>query len=229
MQDGSPTGMTGTTGDIQRPPLSPALAGPLPSDRKFPNRSAERRAARGVPWRTLVALLFVVAVLVLATPKESLLGPAGLASGSAVALLGEALRIWGCGHLRKNEDVVSSGPYAYVRNPLYIGTLLILVGFCVAAGSPATLYALLPVGVATFVLYYAPKKERIESARLRQRFGARFDRWHDAVPAYVPRLTPWPEATRAPWSARLVAENSELETAAFVLIGIVVMLAGYLS
>ena len=133
--------------------------------------------------------------------------------------------MWGCGHLRKNQAVISSGPYAHVRNPLYLGTLLLLVGFCVAAGNRVVLYGLLPAGLAAFFLYYTPKKERVESDRLRRRFGEAFETYHAAVPGYFPRPTPWKGRTDAPWSAVLVVENSEVETAVLVLLGLAVLFA----
>ena len=198
-----------------------------PSEPSEPALPRSERRTRNL--RRTVACAFAAAVLVVADPGKNPLGTAGVLAGLAVAVLGEVLRIWACGHLRKNEDVISSGPYARVRNPLYLGTLLILVGFCVAAGSRVVLEGLLPVGLLAFALYYAPKKERIESARLRERFGAKFDEWHASVPAYLPRLTRWPPASRAPWSGRLVVENTEVETALFVTVGVAVMLARWFA
>ncbi|MCK6479304.1 MAG: isoprenylcysteine carboxylmethyltransferase family protein [Planctomycetaceae bacterium] len=123
--------------------------------------------------------------------------------------------------------MISSGPYAHVRNPLYLGTLLNLFGFGLAAGHPVILYGLLPAGLLVFALYYVPKKERVESERLRKRFGAEFEEYHDAVPGYLPRLTPWPKAKRERMSFALVVENSELETLALILLGLGVMVGRF--
>ncbi len=144
-----------------------------------------------------------------------------------MALFGEFWRIWGCGHLRKNQAVITSGPYARVRNPLYLGTLLNLVGFCIAAGEPVVMFGLLPAGLLVFFLYYIPKKERVESDRLRRRFGEEFDRYHAAVPGYLPRLTAWKGSVPAPFSWALVAENSEFETLGLILLGLGVLVARY--
>jgi protein-S-isoprenylcysteine O-methyltransferase Ste14 len=181
---------------------------------------SSRGRARALTWRRLVAFGFAGATLALARPAASPLQPWGIHAGAATAVLGEALRIWGCGHLRKNQDVISSGPYAHVRNPLYLGTLLILVGFCLAAGDAVVLFGLLPAGLLVFAGYYTPKKERVESDRLRRRFGRRFDAYRAAVPGYVPRITRWSGASRARWSAALVVENTELPTAVFVGVGL---------
>jgi len=190
-----------------------------------PRGSAARGWSKALAWRRLVAYAFAAATLVLASPAQSALWPWGFAGGAAVAVAGEALRFWGCGHLRKNKDVITSGPYAYVRNPLYLGTLLIVVGFCVAAGNAVVLYGLLPVALLAFFVYYTPKKERVESDRLRRRFGARFDAYHDAVPGYLPRITRWSGASDLRWSGRLAVENSEGSTAALVATGLAVLAA----
>jgi protein-S-isoprenylcysteine O-methyltransferase Ste14 len=185
-----------------------------------------RGRVRSVTWRRLVCYGFAAAVLFLACARPgdgAWLEPWSLAVGTALAVLGEALRLWGCGHLRKHKDVVTSGPYAYVRNPLYLGTLLILVGICIATGNALVVGVLLPAGLVGFGAYYTPKKERIESDRLRRRFGARFDAYHRAVPGYLPRLTRWSGASRARWSSSIFRSNHELPTTAFVLVGLAVV------
>jgi hypothetical protein len=114
-----------------------------------------------------------------------------------------------------------------VRNPLYLGTLLNVFGFGLAAGHPVILYGLLPVALLVFALYYVPKKERVESERLRKRFGAEFETYHAAVPGYLPRISAWKGAKPAPMSFALVVENSEVETQALILVGLGVMFGRY--
>jgi protein-S-isoprenylcysteine O-methyltransferase Ste14 len=196
----------------------------------------ERRGTLGragfLTWRSFTACTFAVATLVLVylnrNDRPSWIHPWGMAAGATLAVLGEALRVWGCGHLRKNQDVITSGPYAHVRNPLYLGTLLILVGICLASEISIVLYGLLPVGLLVFCAYYTPKKERVESDRLRRRFGARFDAYHDAVPGYFPRLARWSGASSERWSGSLVVSNTELPTVGFVLFGLAFVIAARL-
>ena len=115
----------------------------------------------------------------------------------------------------KTDRLIRSGPYAYLRHPLYLGTLLIGLGFFIAAGGPAA-----PVAVAVlvplFFLYYLPYKERIESARLERRYGDAYRAYREAVPALLPRGRRWPPveqrrgAAAAPtWSARRFRLSSE--------------------
>jgi protein-S-isoprenylcysteine O-methyltransferase Ste14 len=153
----------------------------------------------------------VIAVLVLLADPQ----PVCYEVGCALGLLGIAIRVWGCGHLRKNQDVVTSGPYAYVKNPLYVGTFLLAVGGLLAAGStrmPAVLlWALLgPLYLLVWFGYYMPKKQRVEGERLRKHFGPAYDEYDRAVPAFVPSLRRYPQGSRARWSWAVFRSNHEL-------------------
>src|SRR5262252_2398035 len=56
-----------------------------------------------------------------------------LSIGAAVAALGIFLRAVASGHVKKNEELATTGPYAYCRNPLYLGSIIIAIGFAIAA------------------------------------------------------------------------------------------------
>jgi hypothetical protein len=88
-----------------------------------------------------------------------------MAIGIPISLLGLALRAWAAGCLAKNRELATGGPYAYTRNPLYIGTLLVAAGLAIAARSPglAALFA------AVFLLVYLPVIQN-EEQHLRQIF-----------------------------------------------------------
>ncbi|MHC4224996.1 MAG: methyltransferase family protein [Planctomycetota bacterium] len=138
----------------------------------------------------------------------------GLAIGGALIGAGMALRVWGAGHLVKNEYLTVSGPYAHLRHPLYAGALLLGVGFAVIAGGVALVLVL--AGLAPlFFLYYLPYKDRIESARLERRYGAAFTAYRAEVRRLVPTLAPWrPHSALAlerhrRWSPARFRENSE--------------------
>jgi len=100
-------------------------------------------------------------------------------------------------------------------------------GFLLAAGHPIVVYGLLPFALVVFAAYYVPKKERVESERMRKRFGAEFDAYHDAVPGYLPRITAWKGAKQDRMSWPLVVENSEWETFALICGGLGVLVARY--
>src|SRR5713226_1123621 len=93
--------------------------------------------------RVPLGFLFAALYLLLARPTWR-----SIVLGSIVVLPGLGIRALASGHVRKNEALATSGPYAYTRNPLYLGSLLMGLGFCVAARSWW-------VGVALVVMFFA--------------------------------------------------------------------------
>lgn len=173
--------------------------------------------------RLLVVYALALALIVFAAPT-----PAGLVVGGVLIALGEGLRIWATGHLFKNDALTVEGPYAYLRHPLYMGTLLIACGFGVMARSDLTL-ALLGVFLVSYFGYYMPYKNRIEGARLESRYGDAYRRYAVAVPSLLPRLHAYvPLASEAspapPWRLRF-ADNNEIGTAVAVLLGVALLTA----
>lgn len=115
-----------------------------------------------------------------------------IALGAIALVPGLLVRAWASGHVRKNEALATSGPYAYTRNPLYLGSLLIGVGFAVAARS-------LWVGVALVVMFFAIYVPviRDEEAFLRERFPE-FEEYARRVPRMFPRLAARSQQNDAP-------------------------------
>ncbi|MDQ7007772.1 MAG: isoprenylcysteine carboxylmethyltransferase family protein [Acidobacteriota bacterium] len=140
-------------------------------------------------WTRLALLYSLLAALAAFSRPR----PAELFAGTVLVALGEGLRCWAAGHLVKTRQLVTTGPYRYTRNPLYLGRLLIFTGLAIMARLPWLLNgAVLVAGWAVFFGYYLPRKERIEPARLRDRHGGLYERYADAVPALFPRLRPYP-------------------------------------
>src|ERR1700720_805430 len=137
-----------------------------------PAWSAIARRIR-VPLGFLLAALY----LFLARPTWR-----SMVSGSIVILPGLWIRALASGHVRKNEVLATSGPYAYTRNPLYLGSLLIGVGFAMAARSWWIGWLLLGM----FFAIYIPVI-RGEEELLRQKFPE-FDEYSRQVPRMFPRL-----------------------------------------
>src|SRR2546423_101154 len=132
-------------------------------------------------WRVPLGFLCAVIFLIFSRPR-----PLTLAMGAAIALPGLAIRAWASGYLRKNDALATSGPYAYTRNPLYLGSLIMGLGFTVAANR----LVLGLVFAGLFLGIYLPVM-RVESATLAQLFGKTYQRYAQAVPALLPRLTPY--------------------------------------
>ncbi len=133
--------------------------------------------------RLRVPLGFLFAVVFLIFAKPAVLS---IVIGSGVALIGIAIRAWASGHIRKARVLAVSGPYAYTRNPLYVGSLILGVGFTVAANVwwLAILFTVLFIGI------YLPVM-RVEAEDIRRIFGADFDEYESNVPVFIPRFTRW--------------------------------------
>jgi len=84
------------------------------------------------------------------------------------------------------EELVVTGAYRYVRNPMYVAVVAAIVGQALLLGQTGLLgYAvLIAVLVATFVRVY-------EEPVLRRQFGEKYEAYRRAVPGWVPRLRPW--------------------------------------
>ena len=106
--------------------------------------------------------------------------------GAVVSLVGLAIRAWASGHIRKNIRLAITGPYAFTRNPLYLGSFLLGLGFTIAAGR----WALAALFGALFVGIYLPVM-RVEANDLAKAFGDEYTQYASAVPLFLPRLTPY--------------------------------------
>jgi protein-S-isoprenylcysteine O-methyltransferase Ste14 len=138
--------------------------------------------------------------------------------GVPVSLCGMAVRAWAAGCLEKNERLATGGPYAYTRNPLYMGTLLVATGLVIGARS-------LGLGVffaAVFVLIYLPVIQ-LEEQHLRRLFPEYKD-YADEVPVLWPRLTPYPKGSPGSFRVRLYLKNQEYQAAAGWIGGVLFLL-----
>lgn len=116
--------------------------------------------------RLRVPLGFVFGAIVLGLARPT---PRSLAIGAAIALVGEAVRIWAAGHLEKGREVTSSGPYALTRHPLYLGSSLVGLGLAVGAGR-----AIVAVIVVAYLAITLTAAIRTEEAHLTEKFGAAY-------------------------------------------------------
>jgi protein-S-isoprenylcysteine O-methyltransferase Ste14 len=124
--------------------------------------------------------------------------------GAPVAIAGLALRAWAAGCLAKNRELATGGPYAYTRNPLYIGTLLVAAGL-VAASRSALLGALF---AAVFTLVYLPVIQN-EEQHLRRLFPE-YAAYAVRVPALWPRARPAAKSPN-PFRFSLYLRNQEYQ------------------
>lgn len=133
-----------------------------------------RRIAR---LRVTAGFLCGLLALWLAQPTER-----SLAAGAVAAVLGEAIRLWAAGHLEKGREVTSSGPYAYTRHPLYVGSTMIGAGFAIASAS-----LIVSALVMTYLGVTLTAAIRTEEAHLTEKFGGAYPAYRDGQAAAVRR------------------------------------------
>jgi protein-S-isoprenylcysteine O-methyltransferase Ste14 len=135
-----------------------------------------------------------------------------LVSGLSVSLLGLALRAWAAGSLYKDRELATGGPYAFTRNPLYLGTLLVAAGLVVASRSVwlGVLFA------AVFAFVYLPVIQ-LEEQHLRDLFPEYGD-YASRVPALIPRLHPQ-QSKAQPFRWSQYRKNREYQAALGFSIG----------
>jgi protein-S-isoprenylcysteine O-methyltransferase Ste14 len=161
--------------------------------------------------RVLFGFVMVAALLWFSAPDAS-----SLAVGLPVAALGLALRAWAAGHLEKNLALARSGPYARVRNPLYVGTLTAAAGLALAARR----WELAVLFAAVFGLVYLPVVE-LEEQHLRELFPE-FAEYAGRVPRLIPSFGAVDGAgKRFEWA--VYKRNREYEALAGFLAGAAVL------
>ena len=119
-------------------------------------------------------------VLLFARPNST-----SIAIGAAIGVFGLLLRGYAAGYLKKQEVLTTTGPYAFTRNPLYLGSAIL------AAGAAWAMHSWISAGVlgAYFVAVYYVVMRR-EEGELRGHFGDAFEHYARTVPLFFPRLTP---------------------------------------
>ena len=130
-------------------------------------------------WRVRLGYPLAIAVLFFARPT-----PHSILAGALVGAMGLWLRAFAAGYLHKQEVLTVTGPYAYTRNPLYLGSAILTLGTGIAAHSWISAVILF----VYFALVYFIVMRR-EEKELRLRHGAAFEEYARAVPLFIPRLT----------------------------------------
>jgi protein-S-isoprenylcysteine O-methyltransferase Ste14 len=137
-----------------------------------------------------------------------------LLTGALVMVPGLLLRGLASGHVQKDKQLTTSGPYAYTRNPLYLGSLFLAAGFAIAARS----WWIVAIMLIMFAVIYVPVIAG-EERYLRLTF-TEYEDYARHVPRMLPRLTPY-GSQRSAYSAERYWKHREYEAS----IGCVVVLA----
>jgi len=140
--------------------------------------------------RIRVPVGFILAPLLFVVSRP---GPVSVVAGSVVALVGLGIRAWASGCLKKNEELATSGPYAYTRNPLYLGTLVLGLGISICTGS----WWFTCIFAVFYLVVYIPVMIA-EAETLRRLFPYQYRAYSGHVPMFVPNVLPFGAGRRRP-------------------------------
>lgn len=131
----------------------------------------------------------------------------------AAATLGAGMRAWAAGTVFKNEILATTGPYSLVRHPLYLGNILIFLGFNLL-NNHAWAWLL----TVSFLWFFYPPAITYEDGKLEELFGQQWRDWRRRTPALIPVRVQF-AALRSEWSIGLFAgRNGELIIFLFIMV-----------
>ena len=139
--------------------------------------------------------------------------------GIPFIIVGELIRIFASGYLeKKGRKLASSGPFAYVRNPLYIGNFFLGLGVVILSNNWINTGIFI---LGFFILYVGTVKK--EERVLQEEFGAAYTDYKNEVPRFFPRLTPYSKTSHEPFRWLSVLKHREYITIA----GVTILIAGF--
>jgi protein-S-isoprenylcysteine O-methyltransferase Ste14 len=173
-------------------------------------------------WLVYRRVRLTLAVFAILLVQDALVGvePHGLfayrdpvaVTGCMLIFAGLGIRSWSAGILRKNRELTTTGPYALVRNPLYVGSFLIMCGFCTMINNVLTIvYVLGPIAGLYFLQVLH------EERYLAKLFPSRWPDYARTTPRFFPRSLP--KAAFAPWDAGQWLGSREYNALGATLLG----------
>ena len=147
-------------------------------------------------YRNYTSIPFFIIAIILSEPRQDLFN-----FGALLVLFGLLMRIWGLSYLPggtqqtvvEQRKLVTNGPYAFIRNPVYFGNIFMNIGMIIAIGG--WLPYLLWIGLFFFPIFYQ-LIAKYEEKQLVAEFGTAFNRYRQAVPRFYMRISPYPDRTK---------------------------------
>lgn len=188
-----------------------------------PNTNADvtglKRFARDIVkrrhrFRQFIGIAFLILLVIVGQPRID-----WYPIGFVLSVLGIAVRLWASGHVKKDKVLATTGPYAFVRHPLYVGNHLIMAGFSFASGYWWSFVLWLALS-----FYFYPQTIRHEDKVLAKLFPGQWEAWAERTRALIPRVTPYARGTSGEWSFyQSLRQNGEPIIAALLLFGLYVL------
>lgn len=184
-------------------------------------------ATKVFKYRSYTPIPFLIVMIIFQQATiESLIG------GFIIALFGEFLRLWGVSiagsETRTTGRVggtylIVTGPFAYVKNPLYLGNILLYLGIGIMS------WALFPYLQITALLFFYFQYHVIineEEGFLREKFGEDYEKYYKAVPRLIPRLTPFknPGVEQPPFQLHMGLKSETRTLQAFSAVTLILVI-----
>ena len=170
-----------------------------------------------VRWRVRLGYPLAIAVLAFSRPT-----PGSILLGALAGAVGLSVRAYAAGYLHKQEVLTVTGPYAYTRNPLYLGSAILALGAGIATRSWISVSIL----IFYFAIFYSIVMRK-ETTELHLRHRASFEEYARAVPLFIPRLTAarLPADSAGSFSLNQYKKNHEWQAPVGFLFLLLVLLA----
>lgn len=159
----------------------------------------KHRIQRSFKPRFAIVYPFGIFIAIFSTLDEN-----SLRTGIGYIIAGMLIRLWSNGYAIKNDKLTTSGPYAFVRNPLYLGTFLIALGFVIVL---KTSWVGAIFMAALGFMYYRTVKD--EQGMLTAKFGDSYRDYCQKVPAMIPCLIPYTQGEKWPFNLQRLINSKE--------------------
>jgi protein-S-isoprenylcysteine O-methyltransferase Ste14 len=159
--------------------------------------------------RVPLGFLFAALYLIVARPTSWF----HLAICAIPVIIGCAIRAWAAGYLFKGKRVAVGGPYAHVRNPLYFGSFILGLGFCMVLWRQPLPWVSVVIWAAYLLAYglIYPAKIRAEEGELTAALGDDYVKYAARVPRFIPLFSPVTGLGAQQFSAELYRRNREYQ------------------
>jgi protein-S-isoprenylcysteine O-methyltransferase Ste14 len=169
-----------------------------------------------IKYRSFIGFLCLVAMLLLAIPSaRSIFG------GFLLMMAGMFFRAWSSGHINKDKELATEGPYSLTRNPLYFGSLILGSGIAVACNRS--------IDYLIFVVYYFfffTFLIVIERKRMHKRFGRQYEDWAKEANLFFPKIK---KVHKSNFNIAFYMKNREYRVLFFSLFVIAVLIVKFLK
>ena len=196
-------------------PLTRMTSSEYPTNTPPPAGRPPFLVRRRTMFTWLIPLLLMAAVLLLRRADG---GWGAYFAGVAFVFLGEVVRFWAAGYISKDAVIATGGPYAYVRNPLYFGSLLLAIGYGLISGLG---WGGVIAMTALFFLFHLAAI-RFEEGFLKVKFGQPYLDYLGRVPRIIPALSPRTRGDGAYTCAQAI-NNREHLSALFAVVFVITL------